>query len=68
MLLLVCLSEKYTLTIEEAANYFGIGQKKLRKLAEDQDNSGNKFVLRNGAKLLIKRKQFERFLDETSAV
>ena len=27
--------EKYTLTIEEAAKYFRIGEKKLRKLAEE---------------------------------
>ena len=27
--------EKYTLTIEEASKYFRIGEKKLRKLAED---------------------------------
>lgn len=28
--------EKYTLTIEEASRYFRIGEKKLRKLAEDK--------------------------------
>ena len=27
--------EKYTLTIEEAAKYFRIGESKLRKLAEE---------------------------------
>ena len=27
--------EKYTLTIEEAAKYFRIGENKLRKLAEE---------------------------------
>ena len=27
--------EKYTLTIEEASKYFRIGEKKLRKLAEE---------------------------------
>ena len=63
---MVRLGEKYTLTIEEAAKYFGIGQKKLRRIAEDHTGSG--FVLRNGVKLLIKRKQFERFIDETSAI
>ena len=29
--------EKYTLTIEEASKYFRIGEKKLRKLAEETD-------------------------------
>mgnify|MGYP003058769254 CR=1 FL=1 len=32
---LVPVSEKYTLTIKEAASYFNIGTKKMRRLAED---------------------------------
>ena len=32
--------EKYTLTIEEASKYFRIGEKKLRKLAEENLDSG----------------------------
>ena len=31
--------EKYTLTIEEAAKYFRIGENKLRKLAEENPNA-----------------------------
>ena len=31
---LVPVSEKYTLTIKEAASYFNIGTKKMRRLAE----------------------------------
>lgn len=58
--------EKYTLTIEEAAVYFHIGQKKLRKLAEENRSSG--WVLENGNRLQIKRKQFEKFLDELDAI
>ena len=45
--------EKYALSIEEAADYFGIGQKKIRK---------------NGAFTKIKRGKFERFLDQTSCI
>ena len=52
--------EKYTLTIEEAAKYFRIGENKLRRLAEENLSSG--WVLVNGNRLQIKRKQFE--LDE----
>ena len=33
--------ERYTLTIEEASKYFRIGEKKLRKLAEENINSEN---------------------------
>ena len=32
--------EKYTLTIEEAAKYFRIGENKLRKLAEENPSAG----------------------------
>ena len=32
--------EKYTLTIEEAAKYFRIGESKLRKLAEENPVPG----------------------------
>ena len=33
------LSEKYTLTVKEAAGYFNIGIKKMRRLAEDHVDS-----------------------------
>lgn len=32
--------ERYTLTIEEAAKYFRIGENKLRRLAEENKNAG----------------------------
>ena len=35
----VPISEKYTLTIEEASKYFRIGENKLRKLAEENRNN-----------------------------
>lgn len=53
--------EKYTLTIEEAAKYFRIGENKLRRLAEENLSSG--WVLVNGNRLQIKRKQFEKVID-----
>lgn len=57
--------EKCTLTIEEAAAYFGIGQNKLRELTEDPNC---KFVLWVGTKRLIKRKLFEQYLDHAFSV
>lgn len=60
------ISEKYTLSIEEAAQYFGIGQKKLRKIVDD--NPIADYVLRNGANVRIKRKKFEVYIDQTSCV
>ena len=54
--------EKYTLTIEEAAKYFRIGEGKLRKLAEE--NPSAPWVLMNGNRIQIKRKLFEKLIDE----
>lgn len=53
--------EKYTLTIEEASKYFHIGEKKLRKLAEENLDAG--WVIVNGNRVQIKRKQFEKIID-----
>ena len=53
--------EKYTLTIEEASKYFRIGEKKLRKLAEENLDSG--WVIVNGNRMQTKRKQFEKIID-----
>jgi excisionase family DNA binding protein len=53
--------EKYTLTVEEAAAYFGIGAKALRKLLKEHMDAD--FVIRNGAKVQIKRKLFESYVD-----
>ena len=58
--------ERYTLTIEEASKYFRIGEKKLRKLAEENINSG--WVIMNGNRVQIKRKQFEKIIDELDAI
>ena len=58
--------EKYTLTIEEAAKYFRIGENKLRRLAEENLNAG--WVLQNGNRLQIKRKKFEKLVDELDAI
>ena len=60
------LAERYTLSIKQAAEYFGIGQKKLRQIVEEHADAD--FVLRNGAKVQIKRKKFENFIDQTSCI
>lgn len=56
----VPLWEKANLTIEEAAAHFGIGENKLRELTSDENC---KFVLWIGTKRLIKRRQFEQYLE-----
>ena len=60
------LAERYTLSIKQSAEYFGIGQKKLRQIVEEHADAD--FVLRNGAKVQIKRKKFENFIDQTSCI
>ncbi len=58
--------EKYTLTIREAAEYFHIGEKKMRRIAEE--NIDSDFVVMNGNRIMIKRKCFEQYIDQATAV
>ena len=58
--------ERYTLTIEEASKYFRIGENKLRRLAEENKNAG--WLIMNGNRIQIKRKQFERVIDKLDAI
>lgn len=58
--------DKYAMDISEASSYFAIGEKKLRKIITENLDSG--FVLQNGVKYLIKRQQFEAFLDNLTAI
>lgn len=60
------IKDKYCLTIDEAAEYYNIGEKKIRKLVSENMDSG--IVIQNGAKILIKRERFEAFLNELSAI
>ena len=57
--------EKYALTIREASEYFSIGIKKMRRLAED--NLG-RFAIYSGNRYLIIRTKFEKFMEETSTI
>ncbi len=59
------ISEKYTLSIKEASEYFSIGIKKMRRLAEE--NVGRISVY-SGNRYLIIRSKFEKFIEESSAV
>lgn len=58
--------EKFNLTISESKEYFNIGEKKLRKMIDDYMDYG--FVIQNGTKILIKRKKFEEFLNDTTSI
>lgn len=57
--------KKSNLTIPEAAAYFGIGQNRLSALTKTRNCN---FVLHVGNKRLIKRKQFEEYLEGRSHI
>lgn len=59
-------SEKYLLTVQEAAEYFGIGQKKIRRIIDKNPDSD--LSVKNGRYLKIKRKRFEEFIDQTKCI
>jgi len=61
----ISIAEKPNLTIEEAANYFNIGETKLRELTDEPKCN---YVLFVGRKRLIKRKLFEEFLNTAYSI
>lgn len=58
--------KRYVLTIEEAANYYHIGENKLRMIADEHPEAD--FVIMNGNRILFKRQKFEDFLDNATVV
>lgn len=58
----VPLWHKYLLTIEEASEYFGIGEKRLRRLANE--NIGAEYIMEIGSQLRFKRELFEAYLND----
>ena len=58
--------EKYMLTLREAAEYFHIGEKKMRQTVDE--NMDAKFLLENGNRIMIKKKLFEEYLNNASVI
>ncbi len=58
--------EKYSLTVDEAAGYFRIGQNKLREIINRDKNA--EYILWNGSRPQIKRKLFEKYVDGLSLI
>ena len=57
--------EKAVLSIPEAAEYFGIGRGRLRKLCDDPNCS---FSFRVDTRRMIKRKEFDIFIAATKSI
>ena len=57
--------EKANLTIDEAAAYFGIGTNKLRDITSNLDCG---WVIWVGTERVIKRKKFEKYLEDVDGV
>lgn len=62
----ILMRYRYTLTIEEAARYYHIGEAKIRRLVEEHPNED--FYILNGNRILIKREKFEKFLDQMTVM
>ena len=58
--------KKYCLNVEEAAQYFHIGEERLRRL--QKENSQADYLLNVGNRCYFKREQFERFVDGLSCL
>lgn len=56
----VPLKDKLTLSIKEASAYSGIGETTIRNLLKER---ACPFLLKVGNKHLIKRKEFEKYID-----
>lgn len=54
------INEKYMLTIKEASEYFNIGIKNMRRMAEENTGFYAVFL---GNRYLIVRKKFEEYMD-----
>ena len=60
------LWQRYSLSIPEAARYFGIGETRLYQIVAE--HLGADVILEIGSHVKIKRVLFERFLDAASCV
>lgn len=57
---------KYTLSVEEAAVYFRIGEHKLRRIINENKNAD--YLLWNSNRVQIKRTKFEHYVDGLEAI
>lgn len=59
------IKDRILLTVEEAAAYSGISETTLRGRIREGEYD---FILKNGTKTMIKRKGFEKYLENVNAI
>ena len=60
------IAHKYSLSVSEAALYFGIGEKRLRAIINE--TQGADYILEIGTHIRIKREKFEEYLNNATAL
>ena len=60
------IAQKNSLSISEASTYFGIGEKRLRSIINE--NIGADYILEIGTHVRIKREKFEQYLNNITTV
>lgn len=60
------IAHKYSLSVSVAALYFGIGEKRLRAIINE--NQGADYILEIGTHIRIKREKFEEYLNNATAL
>lgn len=58
--------KRYLLSVTEAAQFYHIGEKRLRQIVDIHPNG--EFYLLVGNKVLFKKEQFEQFLAESTVI
>jgi excisionase family DNA binding protein len=66
MSVIVPIWEKYTLSIEEAAAYFNIGEGRIRNMINENKNAD--YVMWKGTHAQIKRLKFEKYIDSVNVI
>lgn len=57
------INQKFALSFEECSEYFGVGINSMRKICRD-DPSASQFTCKVGAKTIIIRERFEKYMLE----
>ena len=60
------LWQRYSLSVEEAAKYFGVGENRIYQIIREHPDAD--FILGIGSHVKLKRVLFEKFLDRATCI